>query len=152
MSGLSEAERAATDAVLREATTWAGTPYRHQQSRKGVGADCLGLVLGVWRAIYGEAPERPGPYAPDWAETGGEDRLMEAAVRHCRRLAIADAEPGTLLIFRWRENLPAKHVGILAPAGRFLHAYEGHAVTASVLVPQWRRRIAAIFAFPPLDL
>ncbi len=28
---------------------WLGTPYRHQGRRKGVGCDCLGLVLGVWR-------------------------------------------------------------------------------------------------------
>ena len=49
------------DAVVGEALTWLGTPYRHQGLRKGVGCDCLGLVLGVWRAVYGVAPELPGP-------------------------------------------------------------------------------------------
>src|SRR5690606_10394391 len=73
-----------------EALSWVGTPYRHQASTKGLGCDCLGLVRGVWRALYGEEPETPGPYAPDWAEAGGTDRLLDAARRHCREIAPAD--------------------------------------------------------------
>lgn len=134
--------------VLEAATGWIGTPYRHQASQKGVGCDCLGLVRGVWRELYGGEPEAPGPYAPDWAEAGGGDPLVEAARRHCRERPVAEVRPGDLILFRWRPHLPAKHAGILFDERRFLHAYEGHAVTISALVPQWRRRIAAVFAFP----
>ena len=35
------------------ARAWLGTPYRHQASVKGVGADCLGLVRGLWREVAG---------------------------------------------------------------------------------------------------
>ena len=49
------------DAIVAEALAWLGTPYRHQGARKGVGCDCLGLVRGVWRAVYGDNPEEPGP-------------------------------------------------------------------------------------------
>ena len=135
-------------AIIAEATTWLGTPYRHQGSRRGVGCDCLGLVRGVWRALYGGEPERPGPYSPDWAEAGGGDPLIAAARRHCAEKTPEAALPGDLLVFRWRPHHAAKHLGILMPGGDFLHAYEGHAVTVSPLVPQWRRRIAAVFAFP----
>lgn len=131
-----------------EALSWVGTPYRHQASTKGLGCDCLGLVRGVWRALYGEEPETPGPYAPDWAEAGGTDRLLDAARRHCREIAPADMAPGDILLFRWRRHLPAKHTGILVAPGRFVHAYQGNAVVVSALVPQWRRRIAGVFAFP----
>jgi NlpC/P60 family putative phage cell wall peptidase len=55
---------------------------------------------------------------------------------------------GDLLVFRWRPHLPAKHAGILIGQDRFVHAYEGMAVSLSALVPQWRRRIACVFAFP----
>ena len=44
---------AARKEALGIAYSWIGTPYRHQASRKGVGCDCLGLVLGVWRELYG---------------------------------------------------------------------------------------------------
>lgn len=134
--------------IVTEAITWTGTPYRHQGSRKGVGCDCLGLVRGVWRAVYGTDAEAPGPYAADWAEAGGGDPLVEAARRHFRERPAGEARPGDLLLFRWRPHLPAKHAGILFDERRFLHAYEGHAVTISALVPQWRRRIAGVFAFP----
>lgn len=137
-------------AILAEVQTWLGTPYRHQGSRKGVGCDCLGLVRGVWRAVYGGEPERPGPYAPDWAQAGGRDRLIEAARRHCREKPLAEARPGDLLVFRWRAHHAAGHLGILLPGERFLHAYEGHAVMDSPLIFQWRRRIAGVFAFPQI--
>jgi NlpC/P60 family putative phage cell wall peptidase len=134
--------------VVAETLSWLGTPYRHQGRRKGVGCDCIGLVLGVWRAIYGAAPERPGPYAPDWAEAGDAERLLEGARRHFAEKSIREMAAGDLLIFRWRPHLPAKHAGVLVEAGSFVHAYQGNAVSCSALVPQWRRRIAGVFAFP----
>jgi NlpC/P60 family putative phage cell wall peptidase len=135
--------------IVAEALEWVGTPYRHQGSLKSVGCDCLGLVRGVWRAVYGEEPETPGPYAADWAEASGEDRLLAAARRHCIARTKGDAVPGDLLLFRWRPNVPAKHTGILVDADRFIHAYQGHSVLVSSLAPHWRRRIAGVFAFPP---
>jgi NlpC/P60 family putative phage cell wall peptidase len=142
----------AADRIIAEAREWIGTPYRHQGSRKGVGCDCLGLVRGVWREVYGEEPERPGPYAADWAEAGGKDRLIEAAGRHCTPRQNGIPRPGDLLLFRWRPRMPAKHAGILVGGDRFIHAYQGHSVLVSTLVPHWRRRIAGVFSFPPLPL
>jgi NlpC/P60 family putative phage cell wall peptidase len=137
--------------IVAEALEWVGTPYRHQGSLKGVGCDCLGLVRGVWRAVYGKEPEAPGPYAADWAEATGEDRLLAAAGRHCAAKRKAEAIAGDLLLFRWRPDVPAKHTGILVAEDRFIHAYQGHSVLVSALVPHWRRRIAGVFAFPPLS-
>ncbi len=59
------------DAIVAEATSWLGTPYRHQASLKGVGCDCLGLLRGVWRAFHGDEPEAMPAYTPDWAEATG---------------------------------------------------------------------------------
>ncbi|MCR4269221.1 NlpC/P60 family protein [Nitratireductor sp. ZSWI3] len=145
-----EAEAVLARAVVGEALDWVGTPYRHQASRKGVGCDCLGLLRGVWRALYGFEPEDPGPYSADWAETGKDDRLLNAARRCCRERAPRELAAGHVIILRWRPHLPAKHVGILTAPGQFVHAYQGSRVVVSALVPQWRRRIAGVFAFPPL--
>jgi hypothetical protein len=46
--------------MVAERAGWLGTPYRHQGFRKGVGCDCLGLVRGVWRAVYGSDAGDPG--------------------------------------------------------------------------------------------
>lgn len=139
--------RSIPEMIVAEAAGWLGTPYRHQGMRKGVGCDCLGLVLGVWQAVYGRAPEKPGPYAPDWAEAGGQDRLLAAARRHCVEKREGPGA-GDLVLFRWRAHLPAKHAAIMVADNRFIHAYQGSAVVISALVPQWRSRIAGMFAFP----
>lgn len=135
--------------VLLIAEGWIGTPYRHQASRQGVGCDCLGLVRGIWRALYGEEPEELPAYAPDWAERSGQERLLEAARRHFIPLeSVNEALPGDLLVFRFQPHFAAKHLGILAPDQHFIHAYEQAAVIRSALVPAWRRRIAGCFRFP----
>ena len=43
--------------IVASARGWIGTPYRHQCSQKGLGADCLGLLRGVWREVIGPEPE-----------------------------------------------------------------------------------------------
>lgn len=157
--------------VLALAGTWIGTPYRHQGAVKGVGCDCLGLIRGIWRELYGQEPEAVPAYAPDWAERGGEERLLAAAGRHFLSVpSLAESRPGDLVLFRFRPHLAAKHAGILAwlpdecwgtegatcleetgaapIPDAFIHAYEQSAVTLSALVPGWRRKIAGIYRFP----
>ena len=133
--------------IVAAAVNWVGTPYRHQGARRGVGCDCLGLVRGVWAEVYGAEAEAPGPYSMDWAEAGDGEPLLEAARRHCVGV---DRRPqrGDLILFRWRAGMPAKHAGIAIGPDHFVHAYSGAAVVVSPLVPQWRRRIAGVFAFP----
>ena len=135
--------------VVAVARGFIGTPYRHQGSLKGVGCDCLGLERGVWRELYGAEPEAPGPYAPDWAERAGEERLLAAAMRHCgTALPASEMRAGDLIVFRWRADAAAKHAGIASFEERFIHAYEQAAVIESPLVCAWRRRIAGVFRFP----
>ena len=136
--------------VIAEARSWIGTPYRHQASLKSVGCDCLGLVRGLWRALYGSEPEALKPYSADWAEAGGTDALLVAARRHFIEKPMLEMSAGDLILFRWKPSHAAKHLGILVSEQAFIHAYEGHAVMISALVPQWRRRIAGAFSFKPI--
>lgn len=134
--------------ALEEAERWIGTPYRHQGSRIGVGCDCLGLVRGIWRAIYGREAETPPAYTRDWAECGDADALRRAAHRHLQPIAIARAEAGDVLLFALRDGRVVKHCGIAADGERLIHAYSGAGVVSSPLTPSWRRRIAGAFRFP----
>ncbi len=135
-------------AILDEARGWIGTPYCHRASLKGQGADCLGLVRGVWRALIGPEPEPLAPYAPDWAEAGRAETLARTAARHLVEVPLPAALPGDVLLFRFRAHLPAKHVAILAEEGRIIHAYDGVSVCEGHLSPWWQRRIVSAFAFP----
>ncbi len=139
-------------AIARE---WLGTPYRHQASVRGEGADCLGLLRGVWRELVGEEPEEAGPYRPDWAEVGGKETLLEAARRWLREIPIDAAGAGDVLLFRMAPDAPVKHCAILSAGDmsggqepRMIHAYWGRAVVESWVGGWWRRRLAAAFAWP----
>ncbi len=134
---------------------WIGTPYRHQASLCGAGADCLGLLRGVWRAIYGAEPEVVPAYTADWAEPAGDEVLFAAAERLLRRKRLAAAAVGDVLLFRMRAGGIAKHLGIAGRVGAqptFIHAYSGHSVVESPLSEPWKRRVAARFEFPEGDL
>ena len=132
------------------ARTWIGTPYRHQARCRGAGADCLGLVLGVWRELYGDLPRGLPGYTADWAEAAGDERMWAAARTHLRETD-APLAAGQVLLFRMRKGAIAKHLGIVstaAPVPRMIHAYSGHDVVESVLTPPWLRKVAARFEFP----
>lgn len=134
--------------IVSAARAWIGTPYRHQASVKGAGADCLGLLRGVWREVYGKEPEPVPAYTPNWAEALKQDSLLAAARRHLVEIAISEARPGDVYLFRMGLGHPAKHCAIVSDADRIIHAYWGKAVCETRLVPWWQRRIAAAFAFP----
>lgn len=140
--------------IVRVLRTWLGTPYHHQASVKGVGTDCLGLVRGLYRELYGIEPEMPPPYSRDWAEASGLETMLMAAARHLRPVPISEAGAGDVLIFRLRPNTVAKHAGILATPSTMIHAMDGAAVAEVALSSWWRRRAAAAFSFPetPGDL
>ena len=142
----------AGEKALAEAREWLGTPYVHQASVKGAGTDCLGLLSGVWRAIYSAEPEPVPPYTGDWSEASGEERLWAAARRHLIELPAAGGDDfGQVILFRMREGSVAKHLGMISETGaaaRFIHAYTGHGVIESPLSIPWRRRIVARFQFP----
>jgi NlpC/P60 family putative phage cell wall peptidase len=138
----------ARDAIVAAARDWIDTPYRHQASEKGVGADCLGLVRGVWRDLYGEEPETAPPYSPDWAECGAAETRRDAARRHLEQISLGATAAGDVLLFRVRPGAPAKHVAILSAPSRIIHAYWGRAVTETALTPWWARRRAFAFSFP----
>ncbi|RVT85447.1 peptidase [Rhodobacteraceae bacterium CCMM004] len=138
-------------AAAREARRWIGTPYRHQAAARGAGTDCLGLIRGVWRALYGHEPADVPPYTPDWSEPQRQERLWQAAAAHLIERRCDALEPGDVLLFRMRDGGVAKHLGIVTEAGdspRFVHAYSGHGVVENALSAPWRRRIVARFAFP----
>jgi NlpC/P60 family putative phage cell wall peptidase len=140
--------------VVAAARRFIGTPYRHQASVAGAGCDCLGLVRGVWRSLYGDEPEPVPPYTPDWGEAAHFEILLEAGRRHLEPMPVAAARAGDVLVFRMRTGRIAKHCAILAspaltgPRPAMIHAQSRDAVREVSLSAPWARRIAAAFAFP----
>lgn len=130
------------------AERWIGTPYRHRASLCGAGADCLGLIRGIWRARLGTEPELPPPYSPSWAEAGHGEPLHDALMRHL--LVARVPADGQVLLFRLSPRARAKHLGVQCDTGRaFIHACPRAGVVRAPLSAPWARRIVARFEFPP---
>jgi NlpC/P60 family putative phage cell wall peptidase len=141
--------------IVQIARTFIGTPYRHQGAAKGAGCDCLGLIRGVWRELYGTDAPTPPPYRPDWAEVCDSEPMLDAARRWLVERSLQTATPGDVLLFRMSPAAAIKHCAILVaaptphdPHPRMIHAYWGRAVVESWMGPWWRRRLVAAFSFP----
>jgi len=133
--------------IVAAAREWVGTPYRHQAATLGAGCDCLGLLRGVWRRLYGEEPMEVPNYRADWRDARHADSLRAAADQ---LLVAADGEPraGQVLLFQLGRTAAPKHCGIAIEAGRFIHAQEGLGVIEANLSDGWRKRIAGLYEFP----
>lgn len=136
--------------IVAIARSWIGTPYRHQCSVRYQGADCLGLLRGVWREVVGAEPVDLPCYTADWSEVGRKERLWMGARDHL--VEVTSAMPGDVLLFRMHRRAVAKHLAIQAVSPQklptIIHAYSGRGVVETPLTHAWRRRVVAAFAFP----
>ncbi|MCA0405272.1 MAG: NlpC/P60 family protein [Proteobacteria bacterium] len=135
--------------IVASARGWIGTPYLHQASLRGVGCDCLGLLRGVWRDLFGAEPEAAPAYSPAWAELDASEPFLAAAHRHL--VPVTQAASGSVVLFRWRPGASAKHCAILTGQGRMVHAHDGAGVAEVALLPAWRRRVVGVFDFPQVS-
>lgn len=132
--------------IIAAARTWCGTPYHHQASTRGIGCDCLGLIRGVYRDVFGPEPERVPAYSMDWAIA--EDSLRDAACRHLEEIDIADRAPGDVVLFKIC-GPAARHAAIITQSDPYtmIHAYSGYAVREEAL-QRWQKYLAYAFRFP----
>lgn len=136
--------------AIAMARGWIGTPFHHQAALRGIGCDCLGLLRGVWRDLYGTAPEEPQAYDASRFRSGGQETLLDAARRHLIAKDDLTIMPGDVLLFRLHPMRPVQHCGIAIDASAMIHAHDGACVCEVALAP-WLRRLAFVFSFPPLD-
>jgi len=135
------------DEITKAALLWAGTPYRHQASRLAVGCDCLGLVRGVWRTLYGSEPAKMPPYSQFGRDIKSASLLLDAAQRYFIPCNESEAV-GNLVLFQLHQAIPPRHCGIILDEKTFIHAQERLGVVVAALDGNWRNRIHSTFAFP----
>lgn len=136
--------------IIAAARGWIGTPFMPQQSRKGEGCDCAGLIVGLAKEI-GSVEEwfRLPPYRqqPD----GSMARLCD---EHLVRVPIGAERPGDVVMMRFAK-LP-QHLGILVPYRDSLIAVVHALMTTKKVVEhrldaRWRMSIMGAYAFPGVE-
>ncbi len=137
-----------TEDIIAEARSWVGTPYHHQASLKGVAVDCVGLVRGIFRKLYGFEPPERLDYSSDWGDSNGSEDVVNAAFKYLEPVALEDMQPGDVVAVRWKKGRVAKHVMVLTDNNMAVHAYNRSPTTEIHLSDWWRRRIVYAFRFP----
>lgn len=137
--------RASPEDVVRLARAWIGTPYVLGAALRGAGADCVGVVRGVFRDVTGAEPPAPPGWRADWSMGPGHPLIL-AARRHLVPRPVLLAAPGDVVGFRLGADRVA-HCGILTGRGRMVHAKEGVGVV-EVHMGAMAAQIAFAASFP----
>ncbi len=94
--------------IVTAARQWLDTPFHHQARLKGVGCDCIGLVIGVARELGMVAPDfdiAGYPRVPDGTT------LMNTARMHMTEIDRAAMAPGDVVVVSFDKD--PQHFGIL---------------------------------------
>ena len=127
--------------VVAEARSWLGTPYRHQASLKGIGADCIGFVGGVGLALG--LPEAVAwaadPTVKGYGRSPDSAVLMAACRRYLDPINKAVADLGDILVLRF--DAEPQHFAILSERWprRIIHGYAAARKVAEMSIDgEWR--------------
>lgn len=148
--------QSSADQIVYEARRWIGTPYHHQAQLRGVGVDCVGLILGVGKAL-----DIMGPDVDErFKSFNGYSRVPNPArMRKGMETFLAPTDlpadkmppPGVVGWFQWRDDLPM-HLAIIAEfEGRatMIHSYLQIGKCVEHTLDQiWLDRVNSFWRFP----
>lgn len=127
--------------IADKAAEYLGTKFVHQGRLKGVGVDCIGLLVCIARELklehydYLHYSERPDP-----AE------LLHYIHKSCDRV-LGDAIPGDIYLFWFVSSDRPQHAGIVVQDG-FIHTYKSIGkVVKHPLTAAWRKRLYGIYRY-----
>lgn len=110
--------------VVASALAWRNTPFHHGGRVKGVGVDCLQLLIAVFSDVGLVADVDPGPYPWDWHMHKSEERYLMGIAQHA--VQTSDPQPGDIALFKFGKCV--SHAAIVIDWPRVVHAYFGQGV------------------------
>lgn len=130
--------------IVAEARKWIDTPFQHQGRLRGLGVDCVGLVLCVMRDL------RLHDWVDDFRAYSPQPvsrMVFEICTERLHAKPVAERLPGDVLCFRVPEA--PVHVGFVTDIG-IIHAYNGgkRKVVEHGLGQKWLKRIEGCFSIP----
>lgn len=125
--------------IVAEAREWVNTPFAWQQSAKGAGCDCKGLLAGIARELG--RPEAASLYA-QMADYGPhfDGQLLKRGIAETFD-PVEDMQPGYVLLCKWNEK----------PGHTAIYEGEGRAISAMPKSGVKSRSLRALFFYYPLD-
>ncbi len=150
-------------AIVEEARDWVGTRFHHQgrvkaDARHKGGCDCIGLIVGVVRALklpaYLEGEETGALLSTydvrDYGRLPDQVLLQEGLARYLDPAPLTAPEPGDILLLAFEGR--NQHVAIVSdyPEGALgiIHSYApARKVVEHRLDAMWQKRMRAVYSF-----
>ncbi len=140
--------------IVAHARGWLGTPFHHQARLRGVGCDCLGLIVGVVNELELKDAQGTPLAAYDEVTYSREPDgayLIEKLVGLLDEVPVVDMRAGDLALFRVREN--PQHLAILTDyegAIGMIHCFaQARRVVEHRLDDDWKFRLLKVFRWQP---
>ena len=135
--------------IIKEARTWIGTIWQHQQALKGVACDCVGLIRGTLNKWGLEVDADDLRYSRQ--PYHDEEKMYEICKKYLTEIAIEETQPGDILLFG-AKNLPAYHIGIISYDSFIIHTWQDVGkVTESRMDQNWENEIRFAFKVPGVE-
>lgn len=141
--------------IVAEARRWVGTPYHHQARLRGVGVDCVGLIIGVGTELgILECNERTlRPWA-GYARTPNPERMRAGLAAHLVQIGASEALVGDIAWMEWRDQMPM-HLGIMGEEdGRLTLIHAAGDIGECVehdIDDEWAGRIVGWWRYPGIE-
>lgn len=117
-------------AVIAEAMTWRGTPFRDCARLKGQrgGVDCAQFLCAVYEASGVSGHVETERYNLQALLNVAEEDYVAELLKHCHEVQGAETLPADIVVFRWGKSY--SHGAILVDSwqGRIIHALNGFGV------------------------
>jgi cell wall-associated NlpC family hydrolase len=132
--------------IMRCARSWIGTRFHHQGRTKGVGVDCIGLIVGVAKELGLEVEDRT-----DYSREPSNGELKKALIKY---LVPCELKVGAVALFKLDKE--PQHVGIIGASCMvhgawnysLIHAYaQARKVVQHGLDDFWKARLVGCFGF-----
>ncbi len=107
------------EAIVKEAETWLGTPYRHYSWVKGAGVDCAFLIIKVFSKVGLIEDFKPEYYPQDWAYHNAEEKYLSYILKYAKETKTP--KPGDIALFKWGKV--GSHAAILIDEENVIHSY-----------------------------
>lgn len=111
---------------VAEAREWIGTPFIHGQSLKGVGCDCIGLIVGVAKQFRLPAADRwlLDPRFHGYGRMPQPDKLLAACREYLIEIPVSQAGFGQIMQYTFSKE--PMHFAIISSDDpkRVIHGYE----------------------------
>lgn len=122
------------EAILEEAYSWLGTPYKYAAQEKGKGTDCSGLVMMVYEVSTGEKIPRNSAKQAEY----------------CEKIEASEVDKGDLVFFATgKDPNRVSHVGIIVDTDSFIHASSSKGVIISDLKNNYYQRTFKMYGRVP---